>query len=324
MTPLTKTLEPPLPLDSAPQSSLAAAIASSQLITVGEQAHTMIAKHLQHMMKQKQGVLADTDPEYLHQMRVGSRRLRAALHLFGDNLQLPKACQEKHVRHLARTLGEIRNLDVIIQRLRNDYGPTLPTAEFKHLDRAVGALGQQRQVIFREVKRQLKQSTLKQAYTRWLKQPKYAPGAELPLQVVLPDLLSPAIAQLLRHPGWWISADEAQPERRQQLHDLRKACKQARYQLEGFRDWYDASFTVWIDELKDLQECLGNVQDMTVLRQVVGTVLPAGQTLPALEAQLQQTEQAALRHWETLRPNYLNPERRYQIHQLILQPAVEA
>jgi CHAD domain-containing protein len=282
----------------------------------------MIAKHFKHMMKQKRGVLADTDPEYLHQMRVGSRRLRAALHLFAPSLQLPKACEEKHLRRLARTLGEVRNLDVIIQRLQDDYGPGLPPQELKCLDRAVRALAKQRLVALRQVKRQLKDSTLKQSYAQWLKPPQYAPGATLPLQLVLPDLLSPAIAQLLLHPGWWIPAEDTRPGSRQQLHDLRKACKQARYQLEGFQDWYDASFTAWIDELKDLQECLGTVQDMTVLRRVIGTVLPEGQTLPELEAQLQQTEQTALNHWETLRPHYLNPERRYQIHQLILQPAV--
>ncbi|MEB3224731.1 MAG: CHAD domain-containing protein, partial [Synechococcus sp.] len=42
----------------------------------GDWAHQAIAKHYQKILSHETGVLADRDPEELHQMRVGMRRLR--------------------------------------------------------------------------------------------------------------------------------------------------------------------------------------------------------------------------------------------------------
>jgi hypothetical protein len=46
-----------------------------QRLSVGQFAYQVIAQQYHRMGNQEQGVLADQDPEYLHQMRVGSRRL---------------------------------------------------------------------------------------------------------------------------------------------------------------------------------------------------------------------------------------------------------
>jgi CHAD domain-containing protein len=54
-------------------------LVGSPALTAGNYAHTLIGKQYHHMVQQEQGVLADDDPEYLHQMRVGSRRLSTAL-----------------------------------------------------------------------------------------------------------------------------------------------------------------------------------------------------------------------------------------------------
>jgi CHAD domain-containing protein len=65
--------------------------------------------------------LAGKDIEGVHDMRVGSRRLRAALELFRDvfpRKQLAPMLAE--VKRLADSLGEVRDLDVMIERLRDD------------------------------------------------------------------------------------------------------------------------------------------------------------------------------------------------------------
>jgi CHAD domain-containing protein len=81
-------------------------------ITVGQFAYQVIAQQYRRMVNQEQGVLADNDPEYLHQMRVGSRRLRTALQVFSQVVKLPRKAGVKQIRNIARTLGSLRDLDV--------------------------------------------------------------------------------------------------------------------------------------------------------------------------------------------------------------------
>ena len=47
------------------------------------------------MLQHEAEALQDQDPEALHQMRIGMRRLRTALTGFAPALELPKAAQEK-------------------------------------------------------------------------------------------------------------------------------------------------------------------------------------------------------------------------------------
>jgi CHAD domain-containing protein len=61
------------------------------------------------------------DPEGIHDMRVASRRLRAAVELFRDVFP-PRRLRPllRQVKDLADALGEVRDLDVMIQRLEKD------------------------------------------------------------------------------------------------------------------------------------------------------------------------------------------------------------
>ena len=66
-----------------------------------------------HLQVNEPGMLANRDPEYLHQMRVAMRRMRSAFSVFGEGLApdailpvIPKA------RRLGQCLGAARNWDV--------------------------------------------------------------------------------------------------------------------------------------------------------------------------------------------------------------------
>lgn len=83
---------------------------TSPEITVGQFAYQVIAQQYQRMVTQEQRVLADQDPEYLHQMRVGSRRLRTALQVFSQVVKLPKKAGAKRIRIIARTLGSLTRI----------------------------------------------------------------------------------------------------------------------------------------------------------------------------------------------------------------------
>src|SRR5580658_982936 len=57
--------------------------------------------------------------EPIHQMRIGTRRLRAILHVFADLMDAQWASElETELRWLAQLLGGVRDLDVLRVRLR--------------------------------------------------------------------------------------------------------------------------------------------------------------------------------------------------------------
>ncbi|MGA7937951.1 MAG: CHAD domain-containing protein, partial [Kovacikia sp.] len=162
---------------------------------------------------------------------------------------------------------------------------------------------------------------LKAAYEDWLKKTKYTSLADLPLLVVLPDLLNPLLSALMLHPGWQISVEDRSKASSLVLHDLRKLCKAVRYQAEFFTDFYDQAFQDWIDEIKQLQDSLGKVQDTHVLRQLLSDELPKNSELPELQTAIQETQNNAMVNWETLRHQYLDSDFRHRLHQMILEPS---
>jgi CHAD domain-containing protein len=73
------------------------------------------------MMSLREAALAGKDIEGVHDMRVASRRLRAALEAFRD--VFPKSQFRpmlRDVKRLADALGTVRDLDVMLQRLQSD------------------------------------------------------------------------------------------------------------------------------------------------------------------------------------------------------------
>jgi CHAD domain-containing protein len=75
----------------------------------------------EEMMSFTAVAIAGEDIEGVHDMRVASRRLRAALELFSDAFPADKLRPMlRQVKTLADILGEVRDRDVLIQRLTAD------------------------------------------------------------------------------------------------------------------------------------------------------------------------------------------------------------
>lgn len=71
----------------------------------------LLAAALEAIQRNQMGVLESDDPEFLHQMRVGLRRLRALLRLFSP--VIPAANWQEELRWLAGELGKARDWDVL-------------------------------------------------------------------------------------------------------------------------------------------------------------------------------------------------------------------
>jgi len=314
--------------------------------TLGDRALLAIKKHFDKFLKHEADVLADRDPEALHQMRVGMRRLRSAIAGFAPAIDLPKAAQDKKIGKIARMLGNLRDLDVLRETLETQYKPALPADEQEQLDTALIYLYKRRRKTFAKVHETLtsdRYQDLKQALEKWLSQPQLQPIAQMPIQAILPDLLLPEVGRLLLHPGWLVGTKlqdeqlvvqtEQTPEQAKQeltdkaplLHSLRKETKRTRYQMEVFANFYGASYETYLQDMKAIQGVLGQIQDSFVLSEFLADALHSEveKTMPALANLLTEYSYQAWQKWQTLQQRYLNLESRKGLHLSILMPTWE-
>ena len=86
--------------------------------TYGEAAAEVVTERAEAMFGKRRGVLDTADIEGVHGMRVATRRLRAALEVFGPCLDRERGRQAlSDVKALAAALGERRDRDVQLERL---------------------------------------------------------------------------------------------------------------------------------------------------------------------------------------------------------------
>ncbi|WP_392533642.1 CHAD domain-containing protein [Nostoc sp. C117] len=311
--------------------------------TLGDYAYQAIEKHFKKTLKWEKSVKKDEDPEALHQMRVGMRRLRTAVNRFGIAVDISKPVSDKNIGKIARRLGSLRDLDVLKESLENNYKPNLPRKEQESLQTAFTALAKQRENVLSRVQKTLKDETyksLKESLDKWLDKPSYQPLADVSIEQVLPDLLLPELSNFLLHPGWLIGTELVESEVRVQkkwepekieqelttegeiLHSLRKEAKRIRYQMELFSDLYGESYAAYITEVKNIQEILGTIQDSMVLAEWLGDIFKSeiATKLPTLASLLTENRYQSWQQWQPLQERYLKTETRHSFHLTILHP----
>ena len=309
------------------------------VVTLGEWANIAIAKHTSKIFKHEAQVPQDKDPEDLHQMRVGMRRLRSAIAGFAVALDLPKTVNQKKIAKVGRCLGTLRDLDVLLAALKNDYRSLLPTAEQKSLDKILKSLNKQRKHELKRVRQTLESKlylNLHQGLQNWLEQPQYQAIANLSIYPLLPDLLLPQISQLLLHPGWLVGTkieagqiqfsqidkqtiEQLSTREDFSLHELRKSAKKTRYNLELFSQLYGDTYQYYVKQIKQIQEVLGQIQDCYVLREVLETALDTAVAakMPELANLLSKTKYQKWLEWQILQKQFLDAQTRQEFRQAI-------
>ncbi|MBV5260642.1 CHAD domain-containing protein [Synechococcus moorigangaii CMS01] len=306
-----------------------------QVNSFGDWAHQAIAKHYKKILSHEAGVLADRDPEELHQMRVGMRRLRSVLLGFVPALVLPEAMTPKQVGRYGRVLGKLRDLDVMDMTFRERYLPQLPAAEMAYLELALKKLAKQREKQLEKVRQFLASDTygqFKATCHHWLAQPQYQAIASVDIQLILSDLLLPQLSGLLLHPGWWVGYRPKKLSKKEfdklfatqspTLHDLRKAAKRSRYTMEIFAPFYGENYGTQLQAIKKVQTIIGLLQDDAVLQEFLEQTLGKAfqQELPTLCEIFHDNRHQTWHHWTKLQHQFLQPEYRHQLHQILCQP----
>jgi CHAD domain-containing protein len=228
------------------------------------------------------GTIRDIDTEFLHDLRVAVRRTRSALKLAGEALP---ASLTARFRAEFKWLGDLttptRDLDVYLLNY-DEKADALVSATPAELEPFHAHLARRRVIEQRSLTRGLRSARFSRLTCEWraaltgLTVPRTGERAA--------DLatmrLRRAHRRVLRQ-GGAISADSPA----EQLHDLRKRCKELRYLLEIFASLFDPqAYQRALKDLKGLQDCLGEFQDRQVqqeeLREFAGQMM-AGRDVPA-------------------------------------------
>lgn len=273
------------------------------------------------------------------------RRLRTAIAGFSCAVILPKSVDERKVGKIASILGKLRDLDVLGETLSTIYLPELSKTEQKKLEKLFITIKKRRKVIAKKTKKILHKNIyqdFKKDLNTWLENPVYTAIASLPMEHILPDLLSPQISAFLLHPGWIVGSHFNQSENmidfvfspkhledlshqeEMTLHSLRKEAKRTRYLMELLLSFYGENYQEMLKKIKQVQEVLGEIQDGFVLRQVLGEVYghDRPQLLPIMTQQIREHRFQNGSEWEELRQFFLSPANRNQLRLSIHSPGL--
>ena len=318
----------------------------TQIKTLGDSAAHAIEKYFRKTIAHEADVLKDKDAEELHQMRVGMRRLRSAVTGFAPVLDLPKQAKEHKIGKVGRILGTLRDLDVMLESLQKRYYPNLPSDEQEVLDQVLLNLLKQRRRALKGVRVVLEHKSyqlLKKAIEDWLEKPQFRAISNLPIAEVLPDLLLPQVSEFFLHPAWLLGTeyedgqvkvcDDLNAEAVEQklaaegtiLHDLRKQAKRVRYLMNLFGDFYGEVYEAYVEDVKAIQECLGDIQDSEVLGEFLTDFVESDlkKKLPILAGILAENRYTAWGKWQILQRRYLNSETRQGLRSALIHPVVD-
>jgi CHAD domain-containing protein len=229
--------------------------------------------HLARMLHFESGARLGEDIEALHDMRVATRRMRAAFNVFGPAFNKKKTRSLRQgLRTTARVLGAVRDLDVFMEKLQN-FQHSLPEAEQEGLSPLLQTWQQQRETARRQLLQYLDSKDylrFKQDMLNFVKtvdlSVKSAP-TETPiatqLRHIVPRLIYTRYETISAYDTVLANASL------ETLHNLRLAFKAYRYTLEFFRELLGPEVKPVINEVKKIQDHLGDLNDADVAGEML-------------------------------------------------------
>jgi triphosphatase len=232
----------------------------------GEVAFAILRRHFAAMLAHEPGVRLGEDPEELHDMRVATRRLRAALKLYKKVLPRRAENYERDLRFFANALGDVRDLDVNLERLAGEA-----------LEEIVAALEERRVEARRRMLEVLDSNRYERfvaSFTGTLRRGR-SPAPTGPILEVAPGLVRRRYKKVREDVE--TLTEDSPPE---DFHDLRKKGKRLRYALEPLQGIYGKPAEGMVDLLKAVQDDLGDNQDLVVAAKSLKELAAAGELPP--------------------------------------------
>lgn len=228
-----------------------------------------LLKRLQALTQESGGVRQAEDIEYIHRMRVASRRLRAALDLFQDTLPRKKFGEwEKQVKRITRALGAARDADVQIAALDECLGSLAEPRHRPGIERLKLRLQQRRARLQADVLEALdgwEASAIADDMAQSLRQA-LVQARLSQVEAVSPQVLQQAHSNISLRLEEFLSYESCvhRPEQIAELHAMRIAAKRLRYTLEIFAPLYEDELKEPLKAVREAQELLGDIHDCDV------------------------------------------------------------
>ncbi|MBN1179393.1 MAG: CHAD domain-containing protein [Anaerolineae bacterium] len=249
-----------------------------------EAARKVLLFQFQRMALNEAGTLMGRDIEALHDMRVATRRMRAAFRVFADHFDA-KTCAPflEELRRAGNALGHVRDLDVFWEKTQA-YLDGLPPEQRSELDSLHAAWAAARQRAREQMLAYLSSADyarFKKRFGAFLTTPGAGArrianrkGEVRPhrLRYVAPALVYQRASDVLAYDGW-VTGATVPPER---LHRLRIAAKRLRYTIEFLREVLGLETETLIEQIKVLQDHLGAAQDAVVAGEMLRKFLEHG------------------------------------------------
>jgi len=244
---------PPLPVKA--QAALI-----DKTMDAGALSRAVIGGALAQVQANSHGVLCHDDPEFLHQMRVGLRRLRCAIDLFAPQLGGALETEAAALREIGRGLSAARDWDVLIgEILPQVFVQPAPGSAALRLQKACeaarGSAKRKTDLLIKSIS--YNQTML--ALGRHLATTPAAAAKVRSAQQVAAKILEARHARVLKRGKHLRRQDD------EALHRLRIAVKKLRYAVEFFGGLFAASaIQAQRAALTRLQDILGHINDAAV------------------------------------------------------------
>ena len=243
--------------------------------------------------KEIEGVKAADDIEYVHRMRVASRRLRAALPLFASCVEQDRFRQwTAELKKITKALGEARDTDVQLAflysrakvlkkqtvRASTPHQRARANPEFAHeIDVFIHRLTRRRSMLQQHVLvalEHLEQSgviaDIRKAFLERLNPPHPVPhgAAAAGLSGVAAERIAIRLDTFLGYEPFL-----ADPDAIAEHHAMRIAAKKLRYTLEVYAPLYRQGLAKPLRRVKKMQSILGDIHDCDVWIDLVTTII---------------------------------------------------
>ncbi|HST04703.1 MAG TPA: CHAD domain-containing protein [Chloroflexia bacterium] len=234
-------------------------------------ARKLIAYNYEALLANEAGVRFGEESDAIHDMRVASRRMRAAFRVFDPYLTGKRAKEVRDVlRVVATELGAVRDLDVLIENAET-FRESLPPEQRGGLASMTEEWRVTRWKARKSLMRLLdskEYSKFKQNMERFLAEPTPAPDQT---EGALPYQVRHVAGSIILMQYEAVRATEAlpNPPTVEQLHALRIVGKYFRYTLEFFRTVLPKDVGAMIRDVVKLQDQLGEMHDADVAAALI-------------------------------------------------------
>jgi CHAD domain-containing protein len=234
---------------------------------------------LQHWTSNEAVVLKGADPEGIHEMRVGLRRMRSALSDFRAIIPAPQlAWMKREGKWLIRGLGAARDWDVFLAELLEPVETARPQDHgLSELRTAARAEQKRGYATTRGAIRCLRHSRFVVQMRDWLSAQRWRQQKD---QASLDEPIQKLARRVLRkrHDAALKLGRDFSRLSAEQRHQLRIALKKLRYTADFFRSLYPKKQAKpYFRALAQTQKCLGHMNDVVVAEHLLERMASAHQ-----------------------------------------------